>query len=114
MLRFRSRDQMQVQTVDCACGRTSPTVRCVGRTDDMLIFKAMNVYPSAIREVVLAAASAHLTGTMRIRKDTADQVRFDDPIPLEVELRSGTARDAAQRRRSTKRPSRCASSCACG
>lgn len=97
VLRFRSRDQMQVQTVDCACGRTSPTVRCVGRTDDMLIFKAMNVYPSAIREVVLAAASAHLTGTMRIRKDTADQVRFDDPIPLEVELRSGTARDAAQR-----------------
>ncbi len=96
VLRFRSRDQMQVQTVECACGRTSPTVRCVGRTDDMLIFKAMNVYPSAIREVVLGTASDHLTGTMRIRKETAEQVRFDDPIPLEVELRPDAARDAAR------------------
>lgn len=95
VLRFRSRDQMQVQTVACACGRTAPTVRCVGRTDDMLIFKAMNVYPSAIREVVLGTASDHLTGTMRIRKQTADQVRFDEPIPLEVELRPGTQRTAA-------------------
>lgn len=97
VLRFRSRDQMQVQTVDCACGRTSPTVRCVGRTDDMLIFKAMNVYPSAIREVVLGTASGHLTGTMRIRKQTADQVRFDDPIPLEVELRPGASAVEARR-----------------
>lgn len=96
VLRFRSRDQMQVQTVECACGRTSPTVRCVGRTDDMLIFKAMNVYPTAIREIVLGTASEHLTGTMRIRKETAEQVRFDDPIPLEVELRSDVAPDAAR------------------
>lgn len=97
VLRFRSRDQMQVQAVECACGRTAPTVRCVGRTDDMLIFKAMNVYPSAIREVVLDAASDVLTGTMRIRKDTADQVRFDDPIPLEVELRPGVDHEAGRR-----------------
>jgi len=96
VLRFRSRDQMQVQTVSCACGRSAPTVRCVGRTDDMLIFKAMNVYPSAIREIVLDTASAHLTGTMRIRKDTADQVRFDDPIPLEVELRADSSAERAR------------------
>lgn len=86
-LRFRSRDQLEVTSVECPCGRTAPTTRCVGRTDDMLIFKAMNVYPSAIREVVLGIASSVLTGTMRIRKERADQVRFDDPIPLEVELR---------------------------
>lgn len=95
VVRFRSRDQLTVQTVECACGRTAPTVRCVGRTDDMLIFKAMNVYPTAIRDVVLDVAADHLTGSMRIRKDTADQVRFDDPIPLEVEMRDGTDRAAA-------------------
>ncbi|UOR01810.1 hypothetical protein MUN77_00330 [Leucobacter allii] len=89
VVRFRSGDQLQVTGVACACGRTAPTVRCVGRTDDMLIYKAMNVYPSAIREVALDVAGAALTGTMRIRKDTASQVRFDDPIPLEAELRPG-------------------------
>ncbi|MFT4307008.1 MAG: hypothetical protein QM604_08975 [Microbacterium sp.] len=87
--RFRSRDQLRVVAVGCPCGRTSPTVRCIGRTDDMLIFKAMNVYPTAIRDVVLDTSSAYLTGAMRIRKQTADQVRFDDPIPLQVEVRPG-------------------------
>ncbi len=89
VVRFRSRDQIQVTGTSCACGRTAPTIRCVGRTDDMLIFKAMNVYPSAIRELVLDAASPVLSGTMRIRKSSADQVRFDSDIPLEVELRDG-------------------------
>lgn len=87
VVRFRSRDQLLVTAVECRCGRTAPTMRCVGRTDDMLIYKAMNVYPSAIRDVVLEVASPVLTGTMRIRKQAADQVRFDDPLPLELELR---------------------------
>lgn len=89
VVRFRSRDQLEVVATSCACGRTSPTIRCVGRTDDMLIYKAMNVYPSAIREVVLDVASAQLTGSMRIRKESANQVRFDDPLPLQVEVRDG-------------------------
>ena len=91
VVRFRSRDQLLVTGVDCACGRTAPTMRCVGRTDDMLIYKAMNVYPSAIREVVLDIASPVLSGTMRIRKASKEQVRFDDDIPLEVELRDGVS-----------------------
>lgn len=95
VVRFRSRDQLLVTGVACACGRTAPTMRCVGRTDDMLIYKAMNVYPSAIREVVLDVATAVLSGTMRIRKSSNEQVRFDDDIPLEVELRDGvTSEDA--------------------
>src|SRR5699024_3272016 len=73
------------------------TARCVGRTDDMLIFKAMNVFPAAIREIVLEVASPVLSGTMRIRKDTPEQVRFDDPIPLELELRPGVAEEEARR-----------------
>lgn len=95
VVRFRSRDQLLVTSTTCACGRTSPTVRCVGRTDDMLIFKAMNVYPTAIRDVVLEVATDHLTGVMRVRKAAADQVRFDAPIPLEVELRDTAHPDAA-------------------
>ncbi|UUT34894.1 phenylacetate--CoA ligase family protein [Microbacterium elymi] len=95
VVRFRSRDQFVVTGTRCACGRTAPTVRCVGRTDDMLIYKAMNVYPTAIRDVVLDVASDVLTGSMRIRKETAQQVRFDDPLPLQAELRDGTGADGA-------------------
>lgn len=86
VVRFRSRDHLHVEAVSCPCGRTSPRIRCVGRTDDMLIYKAMNVFPSAIREVVLDEYAAHVAGPMRIRKQTASQVRFDEPLPLEVEL----------------------------
>lgn len=90
-VRFRSRDHLEVLTTsECACGRTAPTVRCVGRTDDMLIYKAMNVFPSAIRDVVMKGFSAEIAGPMRLRKDNVTQVRFDDPIPLEVELPAGS------------------------
>ncbi|WP_460776445.1 phenylacetate--CoA ligase family protein [Microbacterium sp. GXF7504] len=89
VVRFRSRDQMQVVARGCPCGRNAPTVRCIGRTDDMLIYKAMNVYPSAIREVVLDVGAPTFSGRMRVRKDTASQVRFDDPIPVEVEIAAG-------------------------
>jgi phenylacetate-CoA ligase/benzoylacetate-CoA ligase len=53
----------------------------------MVIFRAMNVFPSAIRDLALEVASAEVDEIMRIRKRSADQVRFDDPIPLEVQLR---------------------------
>ena len=56
LLRFRTRDHVEVRTSPCACGRTGPRVRCVGRTDDMLIVRGVNVFPSAVREVVAGFA----------------------------------------------------------
>ena len=47
LLRFRTRDHVEVRTSPCPCGRTGPRVRCVGRTDDMLIVRGVNVFPSA-------------------------------------------------------------------
>ncbi len=85
-LRYRSSDHMLVTGAGrCACGRTSPRVRCVGRTDDMLIYKGMNVFPSAIREVALTAGGDAVEPYLRVWKERTDQVRFDDPIPVEVE-----------------------------
>ncbi|GAA4415037.1 AMP-binding protein [Georgenia halophila] len=86
VVRYRSRDHMRVVGTSCDCGRTSPRVSCIGRTDDMLIYKAMNVFPSDIRDVVMARFVDRVAGPMRVRKDSVDQVRFDDPIPLEIEL----------------------------
>ena len=88
VLRFRSRDHIVVTGIDCPCGRRTPRIRCIGRTDDMLIYKAMNVFPSAIRDVALSVAAGMIEETMRLRKSSVDQVRFDYPIPLEVELKT--------------------------
>ncbi|MGB6244044.1 phenylacetate--CoA ligase family protein [Gordonia sp. (in: high G+C Gram-positive bacteria)] len=85
VVRYRSKDHMEVVGTECACGRTAPRAHCIGRTDDMLIYKAMNVFPSAIRDVVLDTADGRVAGPLRIRKETAEQVRFEDPIPVEIE-----------------------------
>jgi len=71
--------------MSCPCGRTSPKIRCIGRADDLIIFKAMNVYPSAIRDVVLTHYKEHLTGQMQVVKDSPEQVRFDTAIPVDIE-----------------------------
>ncbi len=84
LLRFRTRDHVVVRTRPCACGRTAPRVRCIGRTDDMLIVRGVNVFPSAIREVVGAFAPA-VSGNILVRPRTAG-VKQEPPLPVSVEL----------------------------
>lgn len=93
-LRYRSADHLVVTADACPCGRTSPRVRCVGRTDDMLIYKAMNVFPTAIRDVVAQRFTDVTEPYVRVWKDRADQVQFDAPIPIEVEASAGLDRSA--------------------
>jgi phenylacetate-coenzyme A ligase PaaK-like adenylate-forming protein len=93
VLRYRSADHLVVTAMSCPCGRTSPRIRCVGRTDDMLIYKAMNVFPSAIRDVIVHHFPGEVEPYLRIWKDHADQVRYDTPIPVDVEAASRLAAD---------------------
>ena len=86
LVRYRSRDHVLVTGAgSCSCGRTSPRIRCIGRTDDMLIYKGMNVFPSAIRDLIASRFTGRAEPLVRIWKAKSDQVRFDDPIPLDVE-----------------------------
>jgi phenylacetate-CoA ligase len=87
LLRFRTRDHVQVRTNPCKCGRTGPRVRCVGRTDDMLIVRGVNVFPSAVREVV-SAFSREVSGQILVRPK-APGVQQDPPLPVSVELARG-------------------------
>jgi phenylacetate-CoA ligase len=87
LLRFRSRDHVEMHAGLCACGRPAPRVRCIGRTDDMLIVRGVNLFPSAVREVVNRFAPK-VSGAIRIRP-RADGVRQEPPLPLEVELAKG-------------------------
>ncbi|WP_320109587.1 phenylacetate--CoA ligase family protein [Bosea sp. NBC_00550] len=84
LLRFRSRDHVVVWTSPCSCGRTAPRVRCIGRTDDMLIVRGVNVFPSAIREIVNRFAPA-VTGVVSVRP-TAKGVKQAPPLKVVVEL----------------------------
>lgn len=68
VLRFRSGDRVRVLGTECACGRTSYKIRCVGRTDDMLIVRGVNVWPTAVQEIVVGQRPA-TTGAMRIVVD---------------------------------------------
>jgi phenylacetate-CoA ligase len=93
LLRFRTRDHVQVRTSPCRCGRTSPRLRCIGRTDDMLIVRGVNVFPSAIREVVSAFAP-EVSGYILV-KPQAPGVKQEPPLPVSVELAQGATGDAA-------------------
>src|SRR5262249_54280040 len=54
LLRFRTGDLSAITRERCRCGRTlSRMMRIVGRTDDMLIIRGVNVYPSQIESVLL-------------------------------------------------------------
>ncbi|MGV9674075.1 phenylacetate--CoA ligase family protein [Nocardia sp. NPDC003482] len=87
LLRFRTRDHVVVTGTDCACGRTGYKVRCVGRTDDMLIVRGINVFPSAIKDLVLEL-TPRTTGEMRVRPDFEGH-STQHPLPLVVEYADG-------------------------
>jgi phenylacetate-CoA ligase len=83
LLRFRSRDHARVWTSRCECGQASLRVRCIGRTDDMLIVRGVNVFPSAVREVV-ARFQPRVTGAILIRP-RRQGVKQEPPLLVLVE-----------------------------
>ncbi len=54
LLRYRTRDLTVLHTERCECGRTLARMqKCLGRSDDMLIIRGVNVFPSQIEAVLL-------------------------------------------------------------
>ncbi len=101
MLRFRTRDRVIVDTAPCACGRTSPRLRCIGRSDDMLILRGVNVWPSAIKDVVTSFVP-ETTGEMLIVLD-APGPRVDPPLRVKVEASNSNSTNADLARRIEQR-----------
>ena len=95
LLRFRSRDHVRIWTSPCACGRTAPRVRCIGRTDDMLIVRGVNVFPSALREIVAEFAPA-VTGVISVRPRDRG-FRQNPPLKVVVEQGGEAPDDLANR-----------------
>ncbi|MCE5205326.1 MAG: phenylacetate--CoA ligase [Porphyromonadaceae bacterium] len=54
LLRYRTRDLTRLHREKCDCGRTLVRMeKCLGRTDDMLIIRGVNVFPSQIESVLM-------------------------------------------------------------
>ena len=54
LLRYRTRDLTRLHVETCDCGRTLVRMeKCVGRSDDMLIIRGVNVFPSQVESVLL-------------------------------------------------------------
>jgi len=83
LVRFRVRDRVVVTATECPCGRTSPRLHCVGRTDDLLFVAGVNVWPSAVKDVV-ASMQPRTTGAMQIVLGEAGPV-VRPPLRVQVE-----------------------------
>jgi phenylacetate-CoA ligase len=83
LVRFRVRDRVVVKTSPCPCGRTSPRFTCVGRTDDMLIVAGVNVWPSALKDLI-TSLHPRTSGAMQILLSSPPP-RVDPPLRLQVE-----------------------------
>ena len=82
MIRYRTHDICTLTDDKCACGRTLARMgRITGRTDDMLIIRGVNVFPSQI-ESVLVRADGVAPHYMLI----VDRVNSSDTLEVQVEM----------------------------
>lgn len=82
-LRYALGDILQVFTSPCECGWPGLRFKILGRSDDMLIVKGVNVYPAALRNVVVGFAP-RTTGQMRVVLDRPGHL-ITPPLRLVVE-----------------------------
>lgn len=91
LLRYRTRDLTRLHRTKCDCGRTLVRMeKCLGRTDDMLIIRGVNVFPSQVESVLMEMAETtphyqlivrreHNLDTLEIRVEV-DQQNWSDSI----------------------------------
>jgi phenylacetate-CoA ligase len=83
MLRYRTRDLTVLNYEKCRCGRTAVRMdRILGRSDDMLIIRGVNVFPSQIESVILELPEFEPHYLIIV-----DRVNNIDTFQVQVELR---------------------------
>ena len=82
MLRYRTHDLCSLDASPCACGRTTVRMgRITGRTDDMLIIRGVNVFPSQIESVLVS-----VPGVAPHYMLIVDRVNSSDTLEVQVEM----------------------------
>ena len=84
VIRYRTRDICRLNAEPCKCGRTHIRMcKPNGRTDDMLIIRGVNVFPSQIEEVLLKVSGDTITPNYQI---VVDRVNNVDTFDINVEM----------------------------
>ncbi|MBT0666390.1 phenylacetate--CoA ligase [Geobacter pelophilus] len=90
MIRYRTRDITSLTYDKCECGRTMVRMKkTMGRSDDMLIIKGVNIYPSQIEEVLIAIEGCQphyqliverkgTLDTLEIQIEVTENIFFDE------------------------------------
>ena len=82
MIRYRTKDLTSLETSKCSCGRTMARIqRFKGRTDDMLIIRGVNVFPSQVEAALLM-----IDGTTPHYMIIVDRVDNADTFEVQVEV----------------------------
>ena len=82
MIRYRTRDITSLEPARCACGRTLRRIRRIGRrSDDMLIIRGVNLFPSQIE-----AALLKVEGTLPHYQIIVDRQKGLDTLEVQVEV----------------------------
>jgi phenylacetate-CoA ligase len=89
LIRFRSRDVAEILGVDCPCGRTGFRFRVVGRSDDMFRVRGVNVFPSAVEELMREQGVDRFAIVL-------DSFPVEPPVRILVEGVKGRERELAQ------------------
>lgn len=84
VIRYRTRDICRLEYAPCKCGRTHLRMcKPQGRSDDMLIIRGVNVFPSQIEEVLLKTSGGDLTPNYQI---VVDRINNSDTFDVNVEM----------------------------
>ena len=99
LIRYRTRDIVSMRNEKCRCGRTSPRISKIkGRTDDMIVVRGINVFPSQIEHVlvgiegtqpyyqIIVDRAAHKLDQVEVLVEV-DQKFFSDEIKRLNEIR---------------------------
>lgn len=85
VVRYRTRDITRIIPGECECGRTHRRIdRLHGRTDDMLIIRGVNVFPSQIEDVM--KTMPEISSWYQVELTTVDSL---DRVSLKVEMEQG-------------------------
>lgn len=95
VIRYRTRDICSLNYEKCKCGRTHVRMtKPSGRSDDMLIIRGVNVFPSQIEEVLLGLKNQNITPNYLIKIDRVNNVdTFDVDVEMSENLFSDNLKD---------------------
>jgi phenylacetate-CoA ligase len=95
VLRYRTRDITSLNYEPCVCGRTMVRMRRVrGRSDDMLIIRGVNVFPSQIEEIIISTKGVEPHYLLIVDRDPETRL---DSLEIQVEVSEELFSDEVKR-----------------